>query len=151
MKAFTIVEILISIAVVGVLVAIVMAGLSSFRESTNLTRARDIVFQTLKNARIQTLASDSASSFGVRFASTSITLFMGNGYNPSDASNKEAILPVLAEISSVGFEGTTSAEIYFRRLTGEPSNTGTITLRSARNEDKILMIEIFSSGLITAP
>jgi len=148
LRGFTFIEILIGVAVLATLATLILGGMSSFRESANLNRARDIVIQQLKKARIRTLSSNSSSSFGVRFASSSVVLFKGNGYNQSDPSNETENLPALTEIINVGFTGTTSLNVYFKRLTGEPTNTGIITLRSTRNPDKILRVQINAAGLI---
>lgn len=145
-KGFTLIEMLIASAVVIILAVIIFSGLTSFRESNNLLRGVDLVSDTLNKARVQTLSSKEQSAYGVRLASTTITLFKGNGYNPSDSSNEVINLPALVEIASFA-NSSTSLNIVFKRLSGETDNPGTVKMIIRSNADKTKEIEIYNSGL----
>lgn len=146
MRGYTIIEILIAVAIVLILTTVVFQGITSFRESNDLARAADIVYDTLNKARALTLASKEQSVYGARLASSTITLFKGPSYVIDDPDNEIKEIPSLVVISGLSL-ASTSPDIVFKRLSGETDNYGTITLTTTRNPLKTKNIEIYNSGL----
>ena len=146
-KGFTIIEVAMSLGIVVLLTSFAYRAFNSYRESNNLLRAVDIAVENLSKARVQTLSSKGSVAYGVHFSSTTITLFQGSTYDAATTTNAVTDLPPLIEILSFAL-ASTSRDIVFQRLTGDVSNTGTITFHIIRDPAKTHQITIGSSGLV---
>lgn len=142
---FTFLETLVSVAVLALLATVIASGLAGFREASGLDQAVDETIELLHDARSRTLGSENAVSYGVHFAPTSVTMFIGGAWNPSDPSNVVLPLPSAVQISNIALS-TTTASVVFERLTGESAAAGAITFTTLRS-GKAAGIQIFSSGL----
>lgn len=146
-RGFTLLETIITTAVLSILAVLAVSGFSSFRASGELFRSTDLIVGTLNNARSQTLASRDNSQYGVFFdqSQNKIVFFTGNYYNASSPTNETTKLQAQIEISSLSLASATTA-IAFARLSGDPSATGTITLRIKGTETRTKTIQINDSG-----
>lgn len=143
---FTIIEVLISIAILAILAAIVYSAMFSFKDSSILLGEADKVFDMLTKAKTNTVSSKSDSSYGVRLSSTTVILFKGNSY--AGGTIEETLqLRSPAQIYSLAL-ASSSPDIVFERLTGETDNFGTITLRSVTNANMTKTITVYASGLV---
>lgn len=142
----TLIELLISIAILAVVAILVTSGFNSFRESTQLNEAHSAILGMLKDARSRTLSSEKNTQYGVHFETSQVVIFSGSSYSSGFSSNEPYTLPSLARISSINFGG--SADIVFARLTGSASANGTITIESFSNPSKTKTITIISSGVV---
>lgn len=146
-KGFTFIETLVAMAVLVLLATAVISGLAGFHETSGLDQAVDETIELLRDARSRTLGSENAASYGVHFASTSVTMFIGGTWNSSDPSNVVMALPSAVRISSIALS-TTTASVVFERLTGEAAGAGTISFITLRS-GKTAGVRIFSSGLFS--
>ena len=156
-EGFTLLEMLIVVAILGLLSALIVSGLSSYRESAVLDQAADEAFEFLRVARSQTLGSEGGSGYGVHFDTLNgrfilFRYFIDAGgtlvyNNPAESTNTVVSLPSVVEIPDFAFIGTTTDNVYFERLTGETKAAGLVTFRSKRS-GKTRAVEIFSSGAI---
>lgn len=147
MRGFTLIETLVAIAVLALLAAIMVGGLSSFQKSGELSRAADMIAGTLRDARGRTLASKNNSEYGVHFDPDKAVLFAGGAYTAGTPSNEATILPSRVEISTVAFGGG-GDDVVFERLSGEAMATGTITLRVKQELAKTKEVLIYQSGVV---
>ena len=138
MKGFTVIEILISVAVIAIIVLIIVSGLASFRRSADLNHAADGVLAQLREARRRTVESRDASQWGVHTESSRTTLFKGTTYSPGAADNEVFTLPNTVTASG-------PADVVFKRISGDTDNAGTLTL-TLGSSTKVITIR--SSGLI---
>ena len=146
MKGFTLVEILIVLAIAVILFTIILTGFANLRESSDLTLAVDEAISFLQEARAKTLSSEGASVYGVHFETSQFVLFVGDMYDPSVSSNKIRALPSTIEISIIDLEGV-GDDALFKRLTGETDNDGTIKFRQTSNPSTLKTIEVLPTGL----
>lgn len=135
---FTLVEILISIAVVAIVVIVIVTGLSSFRRSADLNHALDGVVAQIRETRRRTIESKDAARWGVHIVSTSTTLFKGATYSSGAADNEIFVLPPGVTLSGI-------PDIIFKRISGETDNAGTLTLTQGSDTKAI---NIYLSGLV---
>ncbi len=142
---FTLLETLIVLAVLAILATIIVSGLASFRETAALNQAVDETLELLREARSKTLGSEGASGHGVRFDPAAVTLFKTGIYNPADPANLVVNLPALVEISGNTLN-TTTASVYFERLTGAARTCGVVQFRTKRS-GRTANVRIFGSGL----
>lgn len=121
-SGFTLLEVLIAIALLGVLASFVIPVGVQFYQTETLTDTAENVANTLRRARLQAFTQKHDASFGVKILSTGFTLFEGISYANRSASEDEAFnFPV-------GVTASGTDEITFLKFSGEPSVTGTVTL-----------------------
>lgn len=145
-KGFTIIELLVSVAIIGVVAVLLISGFNSFRESTQLNEAHSNILGILRDARSRTLSGEKNTHYSVHFEENQVVLFSGSLYVSGFSSNEVYSLPSLTRISSISLGGPT--EVIFARLTGSASASGTITIQSTSNSSKTKTIIITSSGSI---
>ena len=134
----TVIEVIVVVAVVGLLVALVLPQFNKLRENQTLKTAAEDVLTALGKARGQTLSSLNSSAYGVHFQSDKVVIFKGQNYSAAAPDNENISLISPATISDISFSGAGS-DIYFERLTGAPSAYGSITITSGANT-KIITI-----------
>ncbi len=148
-SGFTVVEILIVIAIATLLVSFGVAALRSFQFQVELNTASQKIVTILRTARTKTLASEGASSYGVHFDDSNgrFIFFKGNTYNPNDPDNISYDLSESVEISSVDLAGD-GMSVVFARVEGTTINDGNVVISSIRDESLSKTIYIQSSGQI---
>ena len=129
-KGLTLMEILIVLAVLGIIIATVMFQFSKTRANQVFQNGIADVLSALDKARGDTLSSLNSSTYGVHFQSNQVVIFKGTVYNSGASDNQVITIVTPANITNVTFGGVSgnSGDIYFNRLSGSPSTTGTITL-----------------------
>lgn len=145
-KGISVFEALIVIAIVGILATVVMPEFSNMRKSQVIKNTSSEVLSSINKARSQTLASIDSSSYGVHFESDQIVVFKGTVFSDGDVNNKVFEITSPASISSINLTGNVS-DIYFNRLSGSPSVTGTIIVSDSPNHDFIKTITVSPSGM----
>lgn len=144
MRGITLLEILMSIAIIAVVAAMLIGVFGGWRAGGDLEDARSNIIGILKDARSRTLASESNTSYGVHFETEKAVLFQGAAYNSSDPKNEIYSLSGSIKISSISLTGG-AADTVFTRLLGTTTASGTITIESKRNQNT-RVITIFATG-----
>ncbi len=145
-SGISLLEALISIAVLALVTTILVSAFGSFRASQGLSEAHSSVIGMIKDARARTSASSLNSNYGVHFEVDKTVLFKGNAYNPIDPSNEIYILPQFVEINSINLTGG-AVDAIFTRLNGTTTASGTISLRS-KNSVATYVITLESTGVV---
>lgn len=143
---FTLIESIISIAIIGIVVVFAFSGFRSFQESAQLNEAHSAILEMLRDARARTLSGEKNIQYGVHFETNQIILFSGSSYVPGFVSNEPYAFPALTKISAINLGGP--ADVVFSRLSGSAPAFGTITVQSNSNPLKTKTITILSSGNI---
>lgn len=130
-NGFTLMEILITIAIVALITGIILTTFVEFRQNKALEMDSKVVVEVLREARSRTLTSKNASQYGVHFSASApqITLFTGNIYVDGSATNEPYTLFSTDNILTITLAGGGS-DVVFSRLTGETSQSGTIVVSS---------------------
>lgn len=144
-KGFTILEILIVVAILAILTSISLAAFVSYRKSQALKADTENVAGLLAQARSQTVSSKNASAYGVHFTSGSATLFTAPTYSAGAASNVVYTLTPGNALTTT-LPGGTSA-LLFNRITGETNQSGTIEVKIT-SETASSTISIYKTGTI---
>ncbi len=145
-KGFTLLELIIAMAILAVISVIVLSTLQSFNNNQALDKDTQAVVAYLDEAKNKTIASKNAAQYGVRMASSSVTLFKGSSYNAADTENQTYTFNSVILINTLSLQGGGS-DVVFMRLTGETSQNGTITLSSIR-ASSIRTVTIYKTGAI---
>ncbi len=140
-KGITVIELLVVVAILGIVVLVVLPQFSRIKENQVLKSAVGDVISILDKARSQTLASLNSSEYGVRFESGRVIIFKGQTFTSGAAGNETISIISPASISNVTLGGASgvSGEMYFNRLSGSPSKNGTVTI-SVSSISKIITI-----------
>ncbi len=138
-KGITIIELLITLSLLGLLFLIVLPSFSKLRENQVLGAATSDIASAINKARSETLASVNSSEYGVHFQSNSVIIFKGKVYSAGTSTNETISITSPANISNITLGGvsSTSADMYFNRLYGVPSAAGTITVSSTSTSKTI--------------
>ncbi|MEK7588620.1 MAG: type II secretion system protein [Patescibacteria group bacterium] len=144
-KGFTVTEMLVVFAVVGIMAAVVIPKFSQIRESQILKDASITVVSALNKASAQTLASIDSSEYGVHFQSDRVIIFKGTSYVAGSGSNEDITLASPATITNISLTGGVS-DVYFNRLTSAPNVVGTVTI-TVNSSTKI--ITIGATGIVS--
>src|SRR3989338_5558502 len=111
-KGFSFIEIMIVVAVIGILVAIVLPQFSKTRENQVLKNAVRDVLSSIDKARSQTLSSLDSSEYGVHFQSNSIIIFKGTTFSSGAGDNETINIVTPATISNIALTGG-AVDTYF--------------------------------------
>jgi len=143
-RGFTLIEIVLVIAVVTVLAGIAAPIYQSFQVKDSLAVATNILAQNLRRAQVLSQASDGDTTWGVKIQSGSITLFKGATYAGRDAGLDE-VFTIETSVS----QASGPDEIIFAKFTGDPQTAGNIVLTTNTNETKTITLN--QKGAILYP
>jgi prepilin-type N-terminal cleavage/methylation domain-containing protein len=146
-EGYTLIELLIAIAVAAMLLVLATSAFSSFNKSRALEGSAELVVAVLEEARSLTLASKNASVYGVHFGVSEIVLFTGAVYNGSDPNNIETELIGRVIVSDTSLNGSVQ-EVLFQRLTGETEQYGSVALSLEPELISTSVINIYQTGLV---
>src|SRR3989344_9234934 len=105
-RGITAIEILVVIAVLGIIFAIALPQFSKMRENQVVKTAVSDTLSSINKARSQTLSSLNSSSYGVHFQSDRVIIFTGQSYSEGAAGNETINIVTPATISNVTLNGT---------------------------------------------
>lgn len=117
LKAFTLIELLLIITIIGIMGGMSAPFLSSFVERSRIATTTNIIVRSLRKAQAYSISGKENSEWGVHYEQGALTLFKGTDYATRDPSFDENFS--LSEVLQV----TGLDEVYFGKLRGEPSIT----------------------------
>ena len=144
-RGFTLVELLLSLAIVGILVAAGVTAFSTQDRGAALQWEADKIVSLLGAARTDTLAAREGAQYGIHFEEQRTVLFSGATYSASDAGNRVQTLHREVKISAISLSGG-GRDIMFQKLTGKTAQSGTVTLALVSDASKTKVITIAGTG-----
>lgn len=146
-SGFTLIEMTVVIAIIAILAVTTFVGYNSFRKRTQLNIIAEEIESALKLTQSKTLSSLNKTRYGVHFDTDKYITFIGDTYNPVEATNITFAISDNLEIYNISLNGGGS-EVIFKRLTGKTDQYGSLNLRIKNtSQERILNIE--SSGTIS--
>ncbi len=148
-RGVTLIEMIIVLAIMGVIFGIAFHYFSGFKNSQAVRNAGQDILSSLSKARSYAFASVSSSGYGVHFEASKVVIFKGTSYSSGALTNEMISVISPATISNVTLNSIsgTSGELYFNRLTGVPSKTGTVRI-TAGGVTKTVTISSAGAGSI---
>lgn len=140
-RGFTLLEVLLSVAIISLIAGISLPVLGSFNERNNLDVATQGIVSQLRRGQTYARGVNGDSQWGVHVQSGDATLFKGVSYAGRDASFDE----ITTIPSSITASGTT--DILYSKLEATPSTPGTITLTSTNNNQS-RTITVNAEGMV---
>jgi prepilin-type N-terminal cleavage/methylation domain-containing protein len=133
-RGFSLLEMLLSVAIIGMLAGVSLPLYNSFLARNDLDIAAQQVAETLRRAQIYARGMKNDSAWSVeRPSSTTVVLFRGINYGGRDTAYDEPV-------SLNGITASGLSEVQFAKLTGLPNTTGSITLTTNVGETKTVTI-----------
>lgn len=133
-SGFTLVELLLSVTIIGMLTALSLPVYNSFLARNDLDIASEQVAQTLRRAQKYARGMYDDSAWSIEVQSSTVTLFRGTTFASRNTGFDEPItLP-----SSITASGL--SQVQFSKLSAAPNTTGTITLTNNNNETRTITI-----------
>lgn len=143
---FTILEVLVVLAIGIIITALGFSAFVSTLTYQSVEKDADVGLSYIQKARTLTINSSNNTNYGVKFATTTITIFPGTAYS-SSSQNIVYNLNTRVNISSVSLSSG-ATEFYFNKITGDASATGTVTfslISGASSSSKQILI--YGTGL----
>ncbi len=88
-QGFTLIEMLLSVATIGILASMSMPVYQSFQNRNDLDIAATSIAESLRRGEVLAQAVDGDSEWGVRVLSGSVVLFKGTSYSLRDTAYDE--------------------------------------------------------------
>lgn len=126
-KGFTLMEVLIVITISALLVTMFSGLFGGIVNYQSVDQDADTILSYVEKARSLAINSQAYSEYGIRFASSTVTLFQGTTFAPS-SSNLVYNMSSRVQISAINLSNG-SADVYFNKITGKPNATGTVTVQ----------------------
>ena len=133
-KGFTLIEVLLSLALMALLAVMSVPVYQSFQVRNDLDIAAVTLAQTLRRAELLSQAVDGDMTWGVKIQSGLIALFKGASYVAREV-NFDEIFTVPTSITPSG-----APEFVFAKLSGVPQSAGTVTFTSSINETRVITV-----------
>lgn len=128
-RGYTLIEIILAVAIGTILLGLTVTAFKSAATSQSVDKSAEIVVSALNEARSSTLSSKEASSYGVHFGTTDVTLFKGPTYVSGVSTNQVRRINQGTTISNITLSGGGS-DVIFTRLTGGTTQTGTLVVKN---------------------
>jgi len=119
---FTLLELLLSVAVISVLAGLSLPVYRTLIQKNDLDIVANTVVSCLRRAQILSQAVDGDTTWGVKIQSGSIVIFKGTSYEVRDTAFDE----IFDTPTSININGVT--EVVYTKFTGLPQTTGIINL-----------------------
>lgn len=146
-KGFTMIELVVVLAVMVLLMAVIMTPFRTFRNSKALDTTSEETLALLSEARGNTLSAKDGYQYGVHFEAAQMVLFRGASYSNGDTvNNKVVTLDNALELTAITLAGGGS-DVLFDKLTGKTSMPGSIVIRVKSDTSKLRTITIGGTGI----
>jgi len=141
MKSFTLVEILIVIAILGGLAGLAFPIMRSLLIANYLTSSAEEIVQCLRQAQTNAMGGARDSKWGVFFDQNNnkFTLFKGDFFGQDHSYDLAQELPKSIEIKNISLNGG-GAEIVFEKTSGKTNQFGSLTLEGLNNQTKNIIV-----------
>ncbi len=147
MKGFTLIELVLTIAILGILTAIAINTFGAAQLKKEQSGITESIVSYLEKQKADTQAGKGGKNYGIKFDSDTFTLFEGKVYSLNATTNITFPINPNFEISET--ISNASNAIYFFRLYGEANETATITISHINNQITPQLIVIEESGTIS--
>jgi len=146
-KGFTALELLIVVAIMGVILATILPSFTNFRRSSLLNTESQELVSIINRARMLSVSSKYDNQFGVHFEAGKVVLFQGDTYSSGATTNEEHIFNTAITLSPIVINGGGS-ELLFEKITGATSQNATTTLLVIGTTSSTTVL-VLQTGIVT--
>jgi prepilin-type N-terminal cleavage/methylation domain-containing protein len=147
MKGFSLIEIIFSIAIIGILSVMVVTSFHTAQARKEQQGIVQSIVADLEKQKSDTQAGKAGSQYGVKFNPSNYVLFTGTSYATTSPSNRAVNVDSEFQLS----ETISNAQniIYFSKINGNANETATITVSHISNRVNPLLLTVQTSGAIS--
>ena len=138
---FTLLEILLAVAIVGVVIGIGIPVYGTFKVRNDLNLASVAVAQNMRRAAVLARGSSGDSDWGLAVVDGTITVFRGDSFALRNIEEDE-VTPLPGNVSASGM-----TEVVFSKGTGLPESIGEVVL--ALPDGEVEEVSLNEKGLVT--
>jgi len=145
-KAFTLIEAIVTISILGILIGLSSLSLVNFSKGSSMQSGQSLVLGALRQAQSNSAANIGDKPWGVHFDNSKAIIYQdsGSGFNSSDPTNQVKIMPTGVGIT---YNFGRPAEIAFEKGKVTTLQGGTVTL-TATTGNTSSQLTINSEGRI---
>jgi prepilin-type N-terminal cleavage/methylation domain-containing protein len=131
---FTLIEMLLSVVILGVLAGLSAPVYASFVQRNDLDLTTQSLAATFRRAQMYARTQNGDSAWSVEVQSGVATLFKGTSFGGRN-TNYDETLTIPSSITPGGL-----TEVQFTKFSGTPNTTGNITLTSSTSDVRTLTV-----------
>jgi prepilin-type N-terminal cleavage/methylation domain-containing protein len=141
-RGFTLLEMLLSIAIIVMIVGLSLPVYQSFQSRNDLDVATQSVADMLRRAQSYSRGVSGDSTWGVHMQNGSATLFKGSNYaGRATGFDETTTIPSTFSLSGI-------TDVVFTKFTAAPSTTGTVTVTGVSANDT-RTVTINAKGMVS--
>lgn len=131
---FTLIEMLLSVTIIGMLSGMSVPVYESFVRRNDLDLAAQTIASTLRRAETYARNQNSDNAWSVEVQPTTVTLFQGTNFAGRNTNFDETYsLPASVTPSGLG-------EVQFAKFNAAPNTSGSVTLTSTTNDTRTVTV-----------
>lgn len=139
-KGVTLIELLISIAIMLVMASLAIPIYGNLQVSSQINENSTLIIQTIKTARQDSISGINNRKHGIKFFPDNFVMFQGENYDTRIAAyDRNTSLDSALTLSTT----LNNNEINFFRGSGMPDVFGTVTLTHSIGDEKTILINKF--------
>ncbi len=142
-RGFTLLEVLVVMSIMIALTSISISTYISMRDKQSVQKDADSIVSVLQKAQSMSSNRKNDSAYGVKFASSTVTVFSGSTYDTGNVISTYT-LEKNVKINTI-ILSSNGTEVDFMKITGNPLANGTVTLGTG-SFSKI--VTIYGTGII---
>lgn len=146
-RGFTVLELLLVIAIMAVLLATILPSFMNFRRSSLLNTETMETVTLINRARLLSVSSKNDNQYGIHLESSKVVLFQGTTYNAASTTNEVHVFDPNLVSTSTTINGGGS-EIVFDKVTGATTQNATTTLLITGTTSSTTIL-IYGTGIAT--
>ena len=147
MRGFTLIEIIVALAIFGLILTMVWTGFATFSTMQKLDRIGEETITLLRKAREKTVAGEGGFAYGIRVEEYRFILFRAPTYVEGNPTNEILALSSNFFVSAYSFQGGGS-EIVFQKFTGGTGSFGTLTIQKRNDSTVQKIFRIYETGIV---
>lgn len=133
-SGFSLIELLLSVMILTLLTGLSLPVLESFVRRNDLDLTTQSIASSVRRAATYARGVKADNTWGVRFTTSTVTLFEGASYATRNTISDETV-PIPGSMTLSG-----TSEIVFSKLTAAPSGTASVTLNSTTNDTRTITV-----------
>lgn len=139
-KAFTLIELILTIGILGLLLSVIISFSNNTLISANFNTTVNDIRQAILNVNNRALNSYENSDQGIRFEANQYTIFVGSSFDVDATSNDIFEIPSSISLSNINFDS--GSDLVFNQFTGIPVDAGSFDITSNKGDSATISIDV---------
>ncbi len=145
-KGATFIEILVTVAIMGIIASIVTINFSNYNRRQVVKSATEDIISLANRARSKTLLSSGSSQYGIHIESSRVVLFKGTTFTEPSSDNTQITLNSTLSITGI----TSGTNVVWNRLSGDVSTGVSFTVGIIGDAVNKKVITIAKTGVVSS-